>query len=118
MGGLGKKLRPADPVSLLATTWRAVERIPPDRLKRDAANRTSTRLHPVMAPAVPQVATLAKAAGVYAELSAVDATALAMAVMAISFVAILATAASVDGLLSALDANRLASALTVAHVAI
>jgi hypothetical protein len=49
MGGLGKRLRVAG-VRLLATTERAIERIAPDRLKRDAANCADATLEPVIAP--------------------------------------------------------------------
>ena len=117
MGGCAEKLRLTDPVRLLATTRRAIERIAPDRLKRDSANRTGAKLDPVIAPAVPHVAILARAAGVYAQLSALDTNKLPLA-LTVPHVAILAKAAGVYAQLSAMDTNKLLLALTVSHVAI
>jgi hypothetical protein len=114
MGGLRKELRLAGPVRLLATTYRAIERIAPDRLKRYTANCTGAKLHAVIAPKVTHVAILAKVAGVYAGRSAFDAKALALT--EIREVAIAAKAARVCAWLSAFDAKKPALALTVPHV--
>jgi hypothetical protein len=95
MGGHAKKLRLTNPVRLLATTRRAIERIAPDRLKRDGANCTGEKLYPVMAPIVPQVAVLAKPAGVYARPSAFDAMALALAALTVPHVTMAAKAMGV-----------------------
>jgi hypothetical protein len=116
VGGLGKRLRAAGPVRLLATTERAIERIAPDRLKRDAANCADAMLDPVMAP-FPRVAILAKAVSVYARRSAFDAKALALTVLTVQDVAIAAKAAGVYAQRIAFDAKALAlTALTPPHV--
>jgi hypothetical protein len=74
------RLRLAGSVRLLATRRRAIERIAPGRSKRSAAKCVGANLYPVMAPKVPHVTILAKAAGVYARLSAFDAKAPALAI--------------------------------------
>ena len=106
-------------VRLLAATWRAIERITPGSQKREAANYTGAMLHPVLAPKVPHVAILAKAAGVRAQRLAFDAKALALKTLTVRDVAIAAEAAGVCALHSALDAKVLAVAsLTFPHVTI
>jgi hypothetical protein len=106
-------------VRLLATTWRAIERITPGSQKRGAANDTGAMLHPVLAPKVPHVAILTKSAGVCAERLAFDAKALALKALTVRDVAIAAKAAGVCALHSALDAKALAvAALTFPHVTI
>jgi hypothetical protein len=110
MGGHAKKLRLTDPVRHLATTRRAIERIAPDRLKRDGANCTGEMLYPVMAPIVPRVAVLAKPAGIYAQPSAFDAMALALAALSVPHVTIAAKAMGVYARRFAFDAEALAGA--------
>jgi hypothetical protein len=75
-------------------------------------------LHPALAPKVPHVAILAKAARVRARRSAFDARALALT-LTVQGVAIAAKAAGVYALHSAFDAKALAvRALTIPHVTI
>jgi hypothetical protein len=112
MGGHDRKLRLTGPVGLLATTCRAVERIAPRRLKRDAANYAGVTLHPAIAPKVPHVAILAKAASVDARRFAFDAKALALTVLTVQDVATAAKAAGVYALHSAFDT------MAVPHVTI
>jgi hypothetical protein len=113
MGGPEQKVR------LLATTWRAIERIAPGRQKRGAANYTGAMLHPALAPKVPHVAILAKAAGVCARRFALVAKALALTLLTVQGVAIAAKAAGVYALQPAFDAKALpVTALTFPHVTI
>jgi hypothetical protein len=69
-------------------------------------------LHPAIAPKIPHVAVLAKAAGVYAGRFAFDTEAFALTVLAVQDVAMAAKAAGVYALHSAFDA------MAVPHVAI
>jgi hypothetical protein len=108
----GKNLRLTGPVGLLATTCRTIKRIAPGRLERDAANYAGVTLHPAIAPKVPHVAILAKAASVYAGRFAFDAKALALTVLSVQDVATAAKAAGVYALHSAFDA------MAVPHVTI
>jgi hypothetical protein len=112
MGGHDNRLRPTGPVRLLATPWRAIERIAPGRLKRDAANHTGVTLHTAIASKVPHVAILTKAAGVYARRFAFDTKAIALTVLTVQDVAIAAKSAGVYPLHSAFDA------MAVPHVTI
>jgi hypothetical protein len=76
-------------------------------------------LHPAIAPKVPHVAILAKAAGVYPHRFAFDAKALAVTALTVREVAIAAKVAGVYALHSALDAKALPmAALTLPHVTI
>jgi hypothetical protein len=111
MDGHAKMLRLTDPVRHLATTRRAIERIAPDRLKRDGANCTGEMLYAVMAPIVPRVAVLTKPAGIYAEPSAFDAVALALAALTVPHVTIAAKAMGVHARRFAFDAKALAGAI-------
>jgi hypothetical protein len=76
-------------------------------------------LHPAMAPKGPEVAFLAKAAGVCARRPAFDARALVLTALTIQGEAIAAKATGIYALRSAFDAKALAvKALTVPHVTI
>jgi hypothetical protein len=99
-------------VRLLATTWRAIERVAPGRLKRHGANYTGATLHPAIAPKVTHVAILTKAAGVYARRFAFDAKALTLKALTVQDVTIATKAAGVEALHSAFDA------MAIPHVAI
>jgi hypothetical protein len=105
MGGPRRALRLACPVRLLTTTGRAIERIAPGRLKRDATNYTAATLHPAITPKVPHVAILAKAAGVYARRFAFGAKEPALTVLTVQVVAITTEAAGVYARRFAFDAK-------------